>query len=73
MTTRIPTTPEVARFNRAVLRADQLSGWRFDRVEAEHLTYWLRSAGWVMEADELEQAQNDLPRNNAGLITRKET
>lgn len=66
MTIRIQITPEVARFNRAVLRADELSGHRFDRCDADWLIAWLRAAGFGADARELELSQMDLPREPLG-------
>lgn len=67
MTIRIETTPEVARFNRAVEMADSLSGYRFDRCDADWLIAWLKAAGFGADARELELSQMDLPRATLGV------
>lgn len=60
--TKIQTTPEVQRFNRAVLRADELTDGRFDQLDTDWLIAWLLAAGFADDARELEQAQMDLPQ-----------
>lgn len=62
MTTKIKPSPEVQRFNRAVEMADSLSGYRFDRCDADWLVAWLKAAGFGADARELELSQMDLPR-----------
>lgn len=64
--TRIPASPEMQRFNRAVEACDALTGYRFDRAEPWALAHCLRvETHWAERwsvASELELAAMDLER-----------
>jgi len=52
--------PEGMRFNRAVERADSLTGFAFDRLEASALIGYLIASGFGADALELAEAEAGL-------------